>query len=84
MATRIAVAQFCAGQSVATNLTTCIRLMSQACKESAKIVDPWGKVLAECDGHSEGIAVAFVDLASLTRIRAEMPVLEHRRYDIFP
>ncbi|KAI9233240.1 MAG: carbon-nitrogen hydrolase [Podila humilis] len=48
------------------------------------IVDPWGKVLAECDGHSEGIAVAFVDLASLTRIRAEMPVLEHRRYDIFP
>ncbi|KAF9381424.1 Nitrilase [Podila verticillata] len=50
----------------------------------AMIVDPWGKVLAECDGHSEGIAVASVDLASLTRIRAEMPVLEHRRYDIFP
>ncbi|KAF9337335.1 Carbon-nitrogen hydrolase [Podila minutissima] len=50
----------------------------------AMIVDPWGKILAECDGHSEGIAVASVDLASLTRIRAEMPVLDHRRYDIFP
>lgn len=37
MATRIAVAQFCAGQSVATNLATCIGLMSQACKESAKV-----------------------------------------------
>ncbi|KAG0081514.1 Carbon-nitrogen hydrolase [Podila epicladia] len=50
----------------------------------AMIVDPWGKILAECDGHSEGIAVASVDLAALTRIRAEMPVLDHRRYDIFP
>ncbi|KAG0332080.1 Carbon-nitrogen hydrolase [Podila horticola] len=50
----------------------------------AMIVDPWGKILAQCDGYSEGIAVASVDLASLTRIRAEMPVLHHRRYDIFP
>ncbi|KAF9406941.1 Carbon-nitrogen hydrolase, partial [Podila epigama] len=38
MATRIAVAQFCAGQSVSVNLATCIRLMGQACKASAKMV----------------------------------------------
>ncbi|KAG0326356.1 Nitrilase, partial [Podila humilis] len=48
------------------------------------IVDPWGKILAECDGQSEGIAVASIDLTSLTHIRAQMPVLQHRRYDIFP
>ncbi|KAI1315636.1 hypothetical protein EDD11_000589 [Mortierella claussenii] len=50
----------------------------------AMIVDPWGKVVAECDGQGEGIAVAPVDLTVLNRIRVEMPVLNHRRYDIFP
>ncbi|ORZ23726.1 carbon-nitrogen hydrolase [Lobosporangium transversale] len=48
------------------------------------IVDPWGKVIAECDGQEEGIAVAPVDLSVLERIRSEMPVMNHRRYDIFP
>ncbi|KAF9121697.1 Carbon-nitrogen hydrolase [Mortierella sp. 14UC] len=49
----------------------------------AMIVDPWGKVCAKCDGQEEGIAVAEVDLATLERIRTEMPVLNHRRDDIF-
>ncbi|KAF9436538.1 Carbon-nitrogen hydrolase [Entomortierella beljakovae] len=49
----------------------------------AMIVDPWGKVVAECDGENEGIAVAPVELSVLERIRAEMPVMAHRRYDVF-
>ncbi|KAF9314953.1 Carbon-nitrogen hydrolase [Linnemannia elongata] len=47
------------------------------------IVDPWGKVCAKLDGVEEGIAVAEVDLPTLERIRTEMPVLNHRRDDIF-
>ncbi len=44
----------------------------------ALIVDPWGTVLAECpDG--EGIAVAEIDPARTTRIRATLPSLAHRR-----
>ncbi|KAF9350861.1 8-oxoguanine glycosylase ogg1 [Mortierella sp. AD094] len=50
----------------------------------AMIVDPWGKVIAECDGENEGLAVAPIDLSWLERIRAEIPVMSHRRYDVFP
>ncbi|KAF9921425.1 Carbon-nitrogen hydrolase [Linnemannia zychae] len=48
----------------------------------AMIVDPWGRVCAECDGQ-EGIAIAEIDLPTLERIRTEMPVLNHKRNDIF-
>ncbi|KAF9961605.1 Nitrilase [Mortierella alpina] len=50
----------------------------------AMIVDPWGRVVGECDGENEGIAVVSVDLQTLQRIRMEMPVMNHRRYDVFP
>lgn len=42
------------------------------------IIDPWGRVLAELpDGP--GVISAEIDLAFLTRIRAELPVLAHRK-----
>ncbi len=42
------------------------------------IVDPWGKVLAElADGP--GIITAEIDLDYLAKVRAELPVLQHRR-----
>jgi len=42
------------------------------------IVDPWGKILAErADGA--GVIGAEVDLDYIARIRAELPVLKHRR-----
>jgi predicted amidohydrolase len=42
------------------------------------IVDPWGRVLAECpDG--DGIAVADIDPAEVIRVRQQLPSLEHRR-----
>ncbi|GJJ73201.1 deaminated glutathione amidase [Entomortierella parvispora] len=50
----------------------------------AMIVDPWGTIVAKLNGQEEGIAIASVDLPSLERIRTEMPVLNHRRNDIFP
>lgn len=44
----------------------------------ALIVDPWGKVLAECT-EGEGVAVADIDPSLVTHIRASLPSLEHRR-----
>lgn len=44
----------------------------------ALICDPWGTVLAEC-GEGEGYAAAWIDPAVVTRIRASLPSLAHRR-----
>src|SRR5262245_49488166 len=42
------------------------------------IVDPWGNVLAELpDGP--GVITAEIDLDYLTKVRAELPALNHRR-----
>ncbi|KAF9364827.1 Nitrilase [Mortierella sp. NVP85] len=49
----------------------------------AMIVDPWGRIVAECDGQEEGVAVASMDFEALERIRLEMPVMNHRRYDTY-
>jgi predicted amidohydrolase len=46
------------------------------------IVDPWGVVLAvAADG--EGLAVADLDMAMLADVRRRLPVLEHRRLDVY-
>lgn len=42
------------------------------------IVGPWGEVLAECETGA-GIAVAELDMIGLDQLRAQFPVLEHRR-----
>jgi nitrilase len=42
------------------------------------ICDPWGRVLASVE-EGEGHAAAQLDMASLARVRAAMPVLDHRR-----
>ena len=41
------------------------------------IVDPWGEVLAVVE-EGEGIAVATVDRARLSSVRAQLPALRHR------
>ncbi len=43
------------------------------------IVDPWGTVLTEMDGRSEGIKTVDIDLEKIKEIRSQMPVLKHRR-----
>lgn len=45
------------------------------------IVDPWGAVLAEA-GDGEGVVIADLDLAHQDRIRADLPVLQHRRPEL--
>jgi predicted amidohydrolase len=42
------------------------------------IIDPWGAVHAAL-GAAPGFAVADIDMAQLARVRAAMPVLQHRR-----
>ncbi|VEN49991.1 unnamed protein product [Callosobruchus maculatus] len=55
----------------------------------AMIVDPWGKVLAECPKYTgdvdtnESIAIADIDIDYLKKVRQEMPVQQHRRNDIY-
>ncbi|ORY91835.1 carbon-nitrogen hydrolase [Syncephalastrum racemosum] len=52
---------------------------------NAMIVDPWGTVLARCADTTEPtLALASIDLAYLHRIRKEMPVMQHRRLDLYP
>ena len=44
----------------------------------AMIVDPWGQIVAmAADGA--GVAVAEIDRERLQRVRASMPVIEHRK-----
>jgi nitrilase len=46
----------------------------------ALIVDPWGTVLAEChDG--EGVALAEIDPARVTSVRAALPCHAHHVLD---
>jgi deaminated glutathione amidase len=42
------------------------------------IVDPWGRIVAEC-AAGDGIAVADIDPTAVTRVRSELPSLRHRR-----
>jgi len=42
------------------------------------IVDPWGDVLTRLE-EGEGVIVAELDMAFLSRVRRSLPALEHRR-----
>ena len=46
------------------------------------VVDPWGTVIA-CKGEEVGIITAEIDLDHVSRIRTSMPVLQHRRNDLY-
>ncbi len=46
------------------------------------VVDPWGVVLAEA-GEGEGFVAADLDLARQQEIRAQLPVLAHRRPEVY-
>lgn len=46
------------------------------------VVDPWGMVMAEA-GHGEEILNCRLDFSVLDRVRKEMPLLNHRRTDLY-
>lgn len=50
----------------------------------ALIVDPWGKVIAECDQSVvPDVAFAEIDNQKIESVRMNMPCFEHRRDDIY-
>lgn len=51
----------------------------------AMIVDPWGKVLAECDDNVNDVQckTVTIDTAELIAIRKRMPCFDHRRHDVY-
>lgn len=48
----------------------------------AMIVDPWGCVIAQC-GEGNDVCVAEIDLDYLNKVRQQMPVVNHKRYDLY-
>lgn len=47
------------------------------------IVDPWGEVLAQAPEAGEAVLTAELDMALQEKIRAELPVFEARRNDVY-
>ncbi|MEN8210105.1 MAG: carbon-nitrogen hydrolase family protein [Thermodesulfobacteriota bacterium] len=45
-------------------------------------VSPWGKIIKQLDSH-EGILINIVDKTHLHEIREQLPLLKHRRTDIY-
>ncbi|MPN23770.1 Deaminated glutathione amidase [bioreactor metagenome] len=45
-------------------------------------VDPWGGILAEA-GENEMLLMVELDLAVIDKVREELPILKHRRPDIY-
>ena len=52
------------------------------CYGNSMIVDPWGRVLAKAEDN-ENIITAEIDLDLLNEVRTEIPLLEHRRTDLY-
>lgn len=46
------------------------------------IIDPWGKILDEVVADQNGIAYAEVDLNTVSRMRASIPVDQHQRLKV--
>ena len=41
-------------------------------------VGPWGEVMAVHEQDGEGVVLASLDAKRLSRVRAQLPALEHR------
>ncbi|MCD8132778.1 MAG: carbon-nitrogen hydrolase family protein [Clostridiales bacterium] len=46
------------------------------------IVDPWGRVLTEMD-ETEQVKVTEIDLSVVDEVREQLPLLKHRRSDLY-
>ncbi|XP_011185704.2 nitrilase and fragile histidine triad fusion protein NitFhit [Zeugodacus cucurbitae] len=49
----------------------------------ALVVDPWGKVLANCEEQDLAIATAEIDLNKNVSVQKNMPVFQHKRNDVY-
>jgi predicted amidohydrolase len=57
-------------------------LPDRACFGHSMVVDPWGRLLTELP-QDNGICVARIDPEEVERVRADLPVLRHRRPDAY-
>jgi omega-amidase len=46
------------------------------------VVDPWGKIVSMAE-FEETMLVVEIDLAIINKVRAELPLLQHRRTDLY-
>ena len=46
------------------------------------VADPWGSVAAQMD-EKAGIQVTDIDLDKVAAVREQLPLLKHRRTDIY-
>ncbi|MCT4631842.1 MAG: carbon-nitrogen hydrolase family protein [Firmicutes bacterium] len=46
------------------------------------VVSPWGKILHQLN-HLEDIIITDIDLELVTKVRSQLPLLSHRRFDIY-
>jgi omega-amidase len=46
------------------------------------VVDPWGRILSAA-GDEETILIVTIDLEIMNKVREELPLLKHRRTDIY-
>ncbi len=46
------------------------------------VVDPWGKVLHQLD-EKQGVCLTELDLALVDQVREQLPLLKHRRTDVY-
>ncbi len=53
------------------------------CHGHTMVVDPWGTVVAERTEPTPGVVVAELDMSRVRRVRAELPVLAHRRPEAY-
>jgi predicted amidohydrolase len=54
----------------------------RSCYGRSMIINPWGTIIAQA-ADGEGVVVADLDLASLRKIRAEVPSLANRRPETY-
>lgn len=49
---------------------------------NSMVVDPWGQIIAQAE-EEEGIIYAELDFEQLEQIRQQLPLLQHRRHDLY-
>lgn len=50
----------------------------------AMVIDPWGKVIAECDNETNlDCKVTSIIIKKVDDVRAKMPCFEHRRQNVY-
>ncbi len=49
----------------------------------SKVVDPWGRVLLDMGLEYPSVRTIDIDLGLIEKVREKMPIIEHRRHDLY-